>query len=309
MANLMKMGNIGIKKVNSDKSKKTKIIAYALPLCVILLACLVMFVPGFGEEKAEISKDENVSAKDVYAGVDSADGANSAPDSSFGGSGNDTPVTVNTEPGLVPESAAADKSYFDDAAFVGDSISLMLSYYNASAKALGNAQFFTAGSLSAANALWEVSDKSVHPSYNGTKMLVEDCIKNSGVKKVYIMLGMNDIGLYSLDDSIENYKELVKRIKEKSPSVIIIVESMTPIASTSNRLGDKFNNTRIREYNSKLLEMCREMGWYFVDVGSVMYDESGYLRKDFCSDLETMGMHFTNAGCEQWVSYLMTHTV
>lgn len=74
-------------------------------------------------------------------------------------------------PGLVAESEKVDQSYFDDTAFVGDSVSLKLNYYNVSSGSLGKAQFFTAGSLGCANALWEVSDKSVHHSYQGEKML------------------------------------------------------------------------------------------------------------------------------------------
>lgn len=212
--------------------------------------------------------------------------------------------------GKLPESPEVDSSYFDDAAFVGDSISLKLSYYQASTSALGKAQFFASGSLSAANALWDVSDKSVHPSFQGTKSRVEDCVAMSGAKKLFIMLGMNDIGIYGLEGSIENYKELIGLITEKSPGIEVFVQSMTPMAASSTSAGSKLNNDKIKEYNALLLEMCKENGWYFLDVASVMYDDTGaYLRDSYCSDLSSMGMHFTNEGCEKWVNYLKTHAI
>ena len=212
-------------------------------------------------------------------------------------------------PGAVAESSAVDASYFDDAAFVGDSVSLKLSYYAAATGELGNAQFFTAGSLGAGNSLWEVSDESVHPSYQGTKMLVEDCIAYSGVSKVYIMLGMNDLGLYGLEDTITNYEELVNRIKTQAPDVQIIIQSMTPMAATSTITGEDLNNENIKVYNGRLSELCENNGWIFVDVASVMYDTDGIsLNPDFCSDPEDMGVHFTEAGCAQWIKYLTTHT-
>ena len=211
--------------------------------------------------------------------------------------------------GAVPESAAVSASYFDNTAFVGDSVSLKLSYYAAATGALGNAQFFTAGSLGAGNALWEVSDESVHPSYQGVKMLVEDCIANSGADTVYIMLGMNDIGLYGIDDTIENYKTLLGNIKAKAPDVNIVVQSMTPMTDTSTIIGEDLNNENIKVYNNRLLTLCQENGWAFVDVASVMYDEQGVnLNRDFCSDPDGLGVHFTEAGCEKWVEYLSTHT-
>lgn len=212
--------------------------------------------------------------------------------------------------GLVDASEAVDKTYFDDVAFVGDSVSLKLSYYAMASGELGDAQFFTAGSLGCANALWEVSDKSVHPSYQGTKMRVEDCIANSGAKKVYIMLGMNDIGLYGIDATIENYTTLIGKIKEKSPDVTIVVQSMTPMTSTSNIVGKNLNNDNIKTYNERLLELCEEQEWYFVDVASAMYDASGAaLKVEYCSDANEMGVHFTEEGCKAWVEYLVTHAV
>lgn len=212
--------------------------------------------------------------------------------------------------GLVPQSVAADKSYFDDAAFVGDSVSLKLSYYQAATKALGQAQFFTAGSLGSGNALWEVSEKSYHPSFQGTKMPIEDCIQLSGAKKIYIMLGMNDIAVYGIEGSIRNYKILVERIRQKSPDTVIFVQSMTPMTATSRTAGRNLNNTNIKAYNRRLLETCKEMDWYFVDVSSVMWDASGeYLNRAYCSDPDGMGMHFTDVGCTRWVEYLLTHTV
>ncbi len=211
--------------------------------------------------------------------------------------------------GAVPESAKVSADYFDNTAFVGDSVSLKLSYYAAATGELGKAQFFTAGSLGCANALWEVSDESVHPSYQGTKMLVEDCVANSGADTLYIMLGMNDIGLYGIDDTIENYKTLLGKITDKSPEIQVVVQSMTPMTDTSTILGESLNNENIKIYNSRLSEMCTENGWAFVDVASVMYDEQGVnLNRDFCSDPDGLGVHFTEAGCEKWIEYLSTHT-
>lgn len=220
---------------------------------------------------------------------------------------NETKAPFTTD--SVAESPAVDASYFDDAAFVGDSVSLKLSYYAMSTGKLSKAQFFTAGSLGSANALWDISDESVHPSYQGTKMLVEDCIQLSGAKKVYIMLGMNDLALYGIDDTIVNFTELVNRIKAKSPDVQIVVQSMTPMTDTSTIFSDDLNNDVIREYNSRLSQLAMAEGWSFVDVASVMYDAQGVnLNRDYCSDPDGLGVHFTEAGCDAWIDYLYTHT-
>ena len=52
----------------------------------------------------------------------------------------------------------------------------------------GEGQFLTSGSLGSGNALWEVSDKSVHPAFQGEKMLLEESVPLTGAKKIYMML-------------------------------------------------------------------------------------------------------------------------
>ncbi len=208
---------------------------------------------------------------------------------------------------LVSQSAETELTYFDDVVFVGDSVSVMLQYYCASTKALGNAKFLCAGSLSATNALWGVSDQSVHPTYQGKKMLVEDGVAASGAKKVYIMLGINNIG-YGVSRAKEDMVTLIDRILAKAPGCQIYIQSVTPMASSSIIVSEMLNNDKIVEYNNAMLAVCEEKGWYFVNVAEVFRDENGCLPTSDCSDNGSMGIHFTNAAAEKWVEYLKTHT-
>ncbi len=209
----------------------------------------------------------------------------------------------------IPESDPVDDSFFDDAVFIGDSISLKLDHYVKNRRQtekdyFGKARFLVAGSLGSGNALWKVSNESVHPSYRGEKMLLEDAVKRMEAKKVYIMLGINDVALYGLDGSVENMKTLIERILEKSPKAEIFVQSATPRIAASTK---KPNNRMIFDYDLKLYQMCVEQGWHFVDVAFVMRDANGCLYDDYCSDAPTMGMHFTDVACQVWIDYLKTH--
>ncbi len=302
---------------------------------IALLLCVLLVFSAFGCRRGgdsdtsdtnatgteivgtETTGSENTDTESTDSGVTDTEVApteqnspNDTPQSNDGGEVVNPPANtqVNT-PGAVSESAKVKSDYFDNVAFVGDSVSLKLSYYAASTGCLGKAQFFTAGSLGANNALWEISDESVHPSYRGEKTLIEDCIALSGVKQVYIMLGMNDIGLYGVEDTIKSYETLISRILKESPDVKIVIQSMTPMTSTSTILGSSLNNENIKLYNQKLSDLCAAKGWAFVDVASVMYDAQGVnLNPDYCSDPVGLGVHFTEAGCDAWVEYLSTHT-
>lgn len=195
-----------------------------------------------------------------------------------------------------------DASWFDDAVFVGDSVTLKLSYY-AENGSLGKAEFLCAGSLGYGAALQDIdAEGNVHPTYEGEKYTVDDGIQMLGAKKAFIMFGMNDIGLYGIDESIKNMKTLTAKIVEKSPDVEIYIQSVTPMLEDM-QLSD-LNNKAIAEFNEKLKAEAEKLGYKYLDVASVMKDEKGNLIPEYCSDPDAMGIHFSDEGCKAWVDYL-----
>ena len=95
--------------------------------------------------------------------------------------------------------------------------------------------FLAAGSFSANNALWDVGEESVHPVYQGEQRQIWDSISMMGSKKVFIMLGMNDLNITGLEGSCEIYQELIGKIKESNPDVEIHIMSMTYILKGGRR--------------------------------------------------------------------------
>ena len=200
--------------------------------------------------------------------------------------------------------AGVDAAWFDDAVFVGDSVTLKLSYYcEDHPEALSDTQFFCAGSLSYTNALWSLDDPdAVHPYYQGQTYLTEDCAKVTGAKKVFIMLGMNDIGLSGVDGAMENANTLIGNIKKNSPDVTFYIESVTPMIPSAE--GDVLNNTKIRELDERLEQFANENGYQYLDLYHALADEDGCLPLEYCGDPDGQGIHFTDEACELWVQYL-----
>ena len=186
----------------------------------------------------------------------------------------------------VQESAKVDASYLDDAVFIGDSVSLKLKNYvtvkrKTEAGFFGKAQFLAAGSMGSGNALKPLGTSSIHPLYNGKKALLEDNVAAMGAKKVYIMLGANDLALYGIDGSVENMSKLLARIQEKSPDAKLFVQSATPIIKEQQMTT--LNNPNLSAYDAKLAEMCKKNGYYYIDVASVMRNSDGNLIPEYLS--------------------------
>lgn len=259
----------------------------------VLAGALIMSSGVISADEGKTPAQPDANGKAAVVSTDPADYALPVADFEFG----------------IQKGEPVDHDFFDDAVFIGDSISLKLYHYVKKQRQtdddfLGDAQFLVAGSLGSGNALWEVSKESVHPSYRGKKMLIEDAVDDMDSDLVYIMLGINDVALYGIEGAVENMRTLIKRIIDEEHDVEIYVQSATPrIASVTS----KPTNQAIFEYDLKLYEMCLEEGWNFVDVASVMRDANGNLKDEYCSDAPTMGMHFTDEACQVWIDYLLTH--
>lgn len=238
--------------------------------------------------------------------VDTTDGAYTPYYAEYSKKLNKNTVNVSAGEAYVNGGSSVSASYFDDAAFVGDSVSMSLQYYCASSKALGNATFLCAGSLSPLNAHWEISSESKHPVYKGEKLTVEDAVARSGAKKIYIMLGINSLS-FGVGRCVDDTVLLIDKILEKSPDVKIILQSVTPMTKTSPIMTSKLNNDVIRAYNQCMLEFAQQRGWYYINVAEAVADSEGNLRQDYCSDPNSMGIHFNFEADKAWVDYLKAH--
>ena len=209
---------------------------------------------------------------------------------------------------LVPESEPVSADWFQDAAFVGDSVSVMLEMYNSGSGRLGSPACFCAVSLSQQNAMaYAAGDERLpeYPKGSGQHPRVEDGVAASGANKVYVMLGMNCIA-GGVDRACQALVTLIDEILAKSPQAAILVESVTPMTASSPRADGSLNNETIGAFNARMMEICRERGWYFVNVAEAVSDENGFLRDEYSGD-QAMGIHFNYNGGEVWTDYLLTH--
>lgn len=218
---------------------------------------------------------------------------------SGGGSSTETAATYTVQKytgGALPyldwETAKAlDPNYFANSVFIGDSVSLKLQMYGG----LPGATYLCYGNFGSTNALRGV-----------VKANVWDSVGNK--RRVYIMLGMNDLNAVGVSGAVSNMQQLCSKIQAANPNSLIYVQSMTPITKAKNGTnGRTLNNDNIRYYNQCLSNMAASNGWYFVDVASVMYTDEGNLKDEYCGDPGSMGLHFSAAGCGAWCWYLMYH--
>ena len=194
-----------------------------------------------------------------------------------------------------PVSFEGASTFFTDAVFIGDSVSRMLGIYNSRVGLLAGATFISKGSYSVRHAV----DNTMLLDFRGKAMKIEEAINESGCKKVFLMLGMNDIGIYGVTKTMNRWTVLLDRLRKNCPDVEIYIQSATPIY-TGKEIG-ALNNERMDAYNAELKVFAENNGCTFIDVASYLKDHTGGLAEKYTSDRY---VHLSNPGSQVWIDVL-----
>ena len=199
----------------------------------------------------------------------------------------------------APETEAVDNSYFEDAAFVGDSRTDGFLIYSG----IGCGENLTSNGLS----IFKLAEKKALTIGDQEYTLLEALgLKEYG--KVYLSLGVNELGYYNDQGFYESYLEAIDAIRELQPDAVIYIQGLIPlneqrIAETTGR--SYLTNEHLRIYNDLMRQAAQEKQVVFLDLYSAFADENGSLPYDASND----GVHLSKAYCQQWLAYLQTHTV
>lgn len=173
--------------------------------------------------------------------------------------------------------------YYGDSVFIGDSIMEGFRLYSVRQDTfLHDIQFLTAISYSAHNAMRSVEGNHPHPEYQGKKYHLWDVLPLLDKKRIFILLGTNDLVSYGPEANRDKYKELIDKILETSPDMEIHIVSV-PYTVKGKEKGCLYN-PNIDIYNSLLQEMAAENGWGYIDLCTVISDGEGNLEAGCSSD-------------------------
>ena len=197
--------------------------------------------------------------------------------------------------GPVPESARVEDTYFDDAVFLGDSRTDGLRIYGGMNH--GTYLQFTGATVES------VFSKAVETPM-GTMPLL-DALARMECGKIFVMLGVNELGWNGTETFRNQSALLIQRLQEDHPDAEIVIQSILPVSAEIDAEGRYVNNRRINDYNQVWLELAEEFGVSYMNVAESVVDAEGCLPKELCYD----GVHLNKAGCRQWLEYLRTHAV
>ena len=120
-------------------------------------------------------------------------------------------------------------SFFDDAVFIGDSITWTLARFVTKIRKeqpefLGSSKFLGAIGMSAQFASWnEPNRHGINFIVQGKDVSVTEGIHKLGAKKAFILLGLNDIGCREWNDVEGYFSDLLDAIHRECPDTEVIL--------------------------------------------------------------------------------------
>ncbi len=198
---------------------------------------------------------------------------------------------------FVPESDEVSSDYFNDAIFIGDSRTQGFLVYSG----VRNGNYIAFPGMTVRNFFTE--------SYlaNGVTATAETRVRalKGQYSKVYIMLGLNELGWSYYSVFEENLSKLIDFIKSETPDVTIYLQTVFPVSKERESQVSYESKKNIGEINGIIIRMAEEKSVYLLDIHSAYADSEGYLPADMTYD----GVHLNRAPYSVWVKYLLTHTV
>lgn len=188
--------------------------------------------------------------------------------------------------------AAVPEGYFSDTLFVGDSRTVGLREYGQ----MQGAQFFANTGMS----VYQIYNQQISiPEIGRVHFL--DLIKQRQYGKIYIMLGINELG-YNMNTTVKKYAALIDTIRQYQPHAVIYIEANLHVTQERSNRDAVFNNANIDRFNGEIAKFADKKSIYYVDVNPLFDDGAGNLAAEYTND----STHVLGKYYRVWANWLAT---
>ncbi len=252
-------------------------------------------IPALGEaagkeESREQSGDEDLSEDQDQTDIDMDETLQT-------GEVQDIPEITYRDPSEVVYTVVED-DYFNDAVFIGDSRTVGLFEY-------GGLEEETTFYASTGLTIFKLFEAKIEVPDRGEKITIEQALSERQFSKIYLMLGINEMGRGNLEGFLTQYSEVVTRLKELQPDAIIYLQGIIKVTSKRSGQGDHIINAGIEERNAGIAALADNIRVYYLDMNPLFCDETGGMDPSYTTD----GVHLKAQYIPLWKDFLKHHAV
>lgn len=204
----------------------------------------------------------------------------------------------------LPENGSVDLSYFEDACFVGDSLTDGLRIYTGIENSVANIAKFVCNKNLTPKSFIEgvIPFNWDRKTQNGIEAIVEE-----DPDILYITLGTNAMTFMTDEQFLYYYDQMLTQLQDQLPDSLFYVCSLTPTTQAAAAKRPIFSYDRLYNVNNQVAKLASEKGMHYINLHEVLAGDDGYLKPEYDSGLD--GIHLKPEAYTYWVQYLMTHTV
>ena len=188
-----------------------------------------------------------------------------------------------------------DKSYLNDALFIGDSRTLGLMEYGG----VSQASYFADSGMSVFDL-----EKTTVPVAGYGKTDIRSLLKQKKFGKIYFMMGINEAG-YPWKSLEKKYKETVAMIQDMQPDAQIFLCANLMMTEEKSGQSKAINNKVICKINAMIEKLASKNEMYYIDVNEIFTDKKGNLIETYSND----GVHVLGKYYRDWMDWICTKGV
>lgn len=192
-----------------------------------------------------------------------------------------------------------DDSYFDDAVFIGDSRTVGMYEYGGLEE---TSTFYASTGLT----IYKMFDSAI-VSVPGQKkkITVEEALSERQFAKIYLMIGINEMGTGTVESFMKAYGEAVQHLQELQPEAVIYLQAIMKVTAERSEQGDYITNEGIEARNEEIAKLADDRKIFFLDVNPEICDETGGMVASYTYD----GVHLKAQYIPIWLNFLKEHAV
>ena len=215
------------------------------------------------------------------------------------GDGPETDGAMGWEAQNVLDYQSVEDDYFGDAVFIGDSRTVGMFEYGGLEE---TAAFYAAKGLT----IYKLFDSEiVTVAGQKKKITVEQALSEHSYAKIYLMVGINEMGTGTVETFAAAYKEAVDHLLELQPDAIIYIQGIIKVTSERSQQGDYINNEGIEARNEAISQLADNERVFYLDVNPAICDETGGMNPIYTFD----GVHLKAQYIDLWKGFLKQHAI
>lgn len=194
---------------------------------------------------------------------------------------------------------SVEDDYFADALFIGDSRTVGLYEYGGLEE---TATFYASTGLTIYKMF---TAEIVEVPGQKQKLTLEEALAEKQFSKIYLMIGINEMGTGTVETFIEKYREAVEHLQELQPHAMIYLQGIMKVTAERSKQGDYIHNEGIEARNAEIAKLADNVNIYYLDVNPLICDETGGMIETYTFD----GVHLKAQYTSIWKDYLKGNAV